>query len=40
MATTQPTLTDLVHTATTQGNPIDSLRTFLEKESNRLLKNS
>src|SRR4051812_39436051 len=30
----QPTLVDLMHTATTQGNPIDALRTFLDNESN------
>src|SRR5205809_1488758 len=34
MAAKQATLTDLMNTAVTQGNPIDALRTFLENESN------
>src|SRR5262245_66465548 len=29
----EPTLADLIHTATMQGNPIDALRTFLDTES-------
>ena len=34
MAARQSTLADLMGTATTQGNPIDALRTFLDNETN------
>lgn len=34
MSTDQPSLSTLINTATTQGNPIEVLRTFLENEEN------
>src|SRR5882724_3360662 len=34
MTKRKPTLSSLVNTATTQGNPIESLRVFLEREEN------
>src|SRR5882724_8348419 len=34
MTKSKPTLSSLVNTATTQGNPIESLRVFLEREEN------
>src|SRR6478736_6617357 len=33
MPTKQSTLADLMHTATTQGNPIEALRAFLDNET-------
>src|SRR4026209_1787402 len=34
MSAQQPTLQTLLHTATTQGNPIEAIRTFLRNEEN------